>query len=122
MVAIATPVPIVQMAEEAKPLSNLPELVPPAVFMEDVNAFMQGGRRSASASLPAAEVQVQVGRPPACPVNTFVCQPVDLPKPAPCLLGASCSCASTTRLRTVPQTAAMCSTIAAMEWCDVLAV
>lgn len=27
---------------EAEPLSNLPELVPAAVFMEDVNSFMQG--------------------------------------------------------------------------------
>lgn len=27
---------------ETEPLSNLPELVPAAVFMEDVNTFMQG--------------------------------------------------------------------------------
>ncbi|EFN58028.1 hypothetical protein CHLNCDRAFT_20219 [Chlorella variabilis] len=30
------------MADEEKPLSNLPELVPAAAFMEDVKAYMQG--------------------------------------------------------------------------------
>ena len=31
------------MAEEGKTLSTLPELVPPAAFMEDVKAYMEGG-------------------------------------------------------------------------------
>lgn len=40
------------MAEEAHSLSNLPELVPPAVFMEDVNAFMQGETPATASSAP----------------------------------------------------------------------
>jgi hypothetical protein len=38
------------MAEPEQPLSNLPELVPAAEFMEDVGAYMQGaGARRAGA-------------------------------------------------------------------------
>lgn len=40
------------MAVEAEPLSNLPELVPAAVFMEDVNAYMKGA--GANRQLPIA--------------------------------------------------------------------
>ena len=32
------------MAEEGKTLSALPDLVPPAAFMEDVKAYMEGGQ------------------------------------------------------------------------------
>jgi prefoldin subunit 5 len=40
------------MAEEGKTLSALPDLVPPAAFMEDVKAYMEGGGRARGCQSP----------------------------------------------------------------------
>lgn len=52
------------MADDPKPLSNLPELVPAAAFMEDVNAFMQGARRGARQPAPRRRRRRSTPPPP----------------------------------------------------------
>lgn len=59
-------------AAEQKPLSNLPQLIPEAVFMEDVQSFVKGARPAAgragmcAAPLPLLPPPLGGGSLPTC--------------------------------------------------------
>ena len=60
------------MAEADRPPSNLPELVPAAVFMEDVNSFMQG---VCCAAPRAAERETAAAAAAECSLRCRCCSP-----------------------------------------------
>lgn len=66
------------MADDAQPLSNLPQLVPAAAFMEDVQAYMQGARRSPGARPTRRRRRRSTPLPLACP---YVLTPTPITPP-----------------------------------------